>query len=144
MPDSEKHIEWVKARSECTLRKTIELLGVQINEAVDEFKKENPNLSRLCKYSVEVLELKVRICKQVTGPGRLKCVILDVVKPDVICVHEGTGPIENILKDNLFKAQVTWDVRKNRCILVVGEKKYKPWQITQKVLSDFLFEDIES
>ena len=141
---TEKHIEWIKARSECTLKAMMQLLGRQIKEAVEKFKEENSLLSRRNDYDVEVFSRRIHIYKRPNSSVRHKAIILDASEPNIIYVHDGTGPSENISEDNLFKIQIEWNVSKNRCVLVIDEKKYKPWQVTQKVLSDFLFENLEN
>ena len=120
---------WVKKRADCDLDLIFKMLRQIIERDVAEMNKLPEFQRHGCKFKLDEGQ-------QGTHPILwVKKFVPNGDLPESVSFEQG----QDFIRTHAGCIHAEWDDRKGTCELVMGDKRYEPWQVSQLVLSPLFF-----
>lgn len=130
---------WVLARANCTLQDSFDAIKNAVDLDVREFNSLSPHKRKERNFLAEKQDLSIRVSRAAPAaghPGNLVPTDID----DVVRVQKEAECIMAYRKSHwAIEICPEWNEETLTCDILIEGEPYTPWQISQKILADFLF-----
>ena len=136
---------WVRARANCTIKDNFETLLKEVKQDVVRFNSLSPEKRGdklfLCKQRED--GFAIYQAQNVYTNGKEESVIHGDYVDDFVLIHHTTASIiASRQKRVIVEIQPSWNETTLTCDLCIEQQAYPLWQMSQKVIGGFLFEDL--
>ena len=131
--DQKRKVNWVQARSQCTIDGAFDALRSQVKEDVCKA-NDITHVRRTISFTVDSTSDSEFFVYRLRGDRQKK-------DPDGIRFYKNTKHLSfrPTKEDKPTMVTMAWDQEKCRCNYLIDGKKVRMWQISQRALCEFIF-----